>query len=278
MSEKQIIKIFDNKNIRTIWNDDEEKYYFSIIDVVGVLSNAKTPRKYWNDVKRKLKEEGSQLSANIGQLKMKSSDGKKYLTDVCDTEQLLRLIQSIPSKNAEPFKLWLAEVGNDRINETFDPEIAIKRALDTYKKKGYSDEWINQRLKTIDIRNELTNEWKKRNIKEGKEFAILTNEIYKSWSNMTAKEYKKLKDLKKESLRDNMANTELILNSLAEIATKEISEVKKPDGLSENKEIAKQGGNVAKNARIDLENKIGKSVITSSNNKNNNFLENKNRE
>jgi len=268
MSGKDITKIFDNTNIRTIWDDEKEKYYFSVVDVISALTNSNTPRKYWNDLKRKLISEGSELSGNIGQLKMKSSDNKKYFTDVIDTEQLLRLIQSVPSKKAEPFKMWLATVGNERIDETFDPEMAIRRALKTYELKGFSRDWINNRLKTIDARKQLTDVWRDSGINNGKEYAILTDEIYRSWSGFNNKEYKAYKGLKKESLRDNMTNVELVLNMLAEVSTKELVKEKNPFGLNQNIPIAKQGGNIAKNARVDLEAQLGKSVISTKSNKN----------
>ena len=268
MSGKDITKIFDNTNIRTIWDDEKEKYYFSVVDVISALTNSNTPRKYWNDLKRKLISEGSELSGNIGQLKMKSSDNKKYFTDVIDTEQLLRLIQSVPSKKAEPFKMWLATVGNERIDETFDPEMAIRRALKTYELKGFSRDWINNRLKTIDARKQLTDVWRDSGINNGKEYAILTDEIYRTWSGFNNKEYKAYKGLKKESLRDNMTNVELVLNMLAEVSTKELVKEKNPFGLNQNIPIAKQGGNIAKNARVDLEAQLGKSVISTKSNKN----------
>lgn len=267
MSEKNITKIFDNTSIRTVWDSEKEKYYFSVVDVIFAITNSNTPRKYWSDLKKKLIDEGSELSENIGQLKMKSSDGKKYLTDVIDTEQLLRLIQSIPSKKAEPFKMWLANVGNERIDETFDPEMAINRALKTYELKGFSKEWINNRLKTIDARKELTDVWHDSGINTGKEYAILTNEIYRLWFNFDNKGYKLYKGLKKESLRDNMTNVELVLNMLAEVSTKELVKEKNPFGLKQNITIARQGGNIAKNARLDLEDQLGKSVISTENNK-----------
>ena len=233
------------------------------MDIVEILADNPRPRKYWNDLKKKLKEEGSELSDKIGQLKLLSKDGKKYLTDVGDTETVLRLIQSIPSPKAEPFKVWLAKVGYERIEETEDPELAFERAMKTYLKKGYSKEWINQRLKSIDIRKELTDEWQERGMKEGIEYAILTDEITKAWSGKSVKQYKKFKELKKENLRDNMTNLELVLNMLAEVSTTEISKNKKPDGLEENKNIARKGGGVAKKARLEIKKQTGKDVISS---------------
>jgi len=264
-SKDKAIAIFEGSQIRRHWDADRELWYFSVIDIIQVLAKTDRPRKYWNDLKTKLKTEGSELSEKIGQLKIKASDGKKYLTDVADTETLLRLIQSIPSPNAEPFKLWLARVGYERLEETADPEIAINRALKTYLRKGYSPEWINQRLKSIEIRKDLTDEWETRGVKEGLEFAILTNEITKAWTGMTTKEYKSLKNLKKENLRDNMTNLELVLNMLAETATTEISQTRQPKDFIENKKVAKEGGSVAGNARKDIESKTGKDVITNKN-------------
>lgn len=257
------IKIFNDTAVRSIWDQDEEKWYFSIIDVIEVLTNSDRPRKYWSDLKVKLKKEGSELSENIGQLKLKSPDGKMRLTDVASTDQLLRLIQSVPSPKAEPFKLWLAQVGSERLDEIQDPEISIDRALENYMNLGYSESWINQRLKSIEIRKELTDEWKRIGIKEGHQFATLTDIITKIWSGNTTKENKMLKGLKKENLRDNLTNTELILNMLAEASTKDISQSVNPTDLEESKEIAKQGGDVAKVARIALEEKTGKKVISS---------------
>lgn len=264
------IKLFEDKNIRVVWDDIEEKYFFSITDVISVLTNSNRARKYWSDLKKKITNEDgyTQLSDKIGQLKMKSSDGKMYLTDVADTELLLRIIQSIPSPKAEPFKLWLAKIGRERIDELDDPELTINRALETYYKKGYSETWINQRLKSIEIRKNLTDEWDKGGIQKGMEYAILTDEITKSWSGMTTKEYKKFKDLKKENLRDNMTNMELILNMLAEATVTEISKKEKPHGLKEHKIIAKSGGNIVKRTRKDIEKRSGSSIISSKNTKN----------
>jgi len=265
MTKETAIKLFEQKQVRSIWNDDEEKWYFSIVDVIEVLTETERPRKYWSDLKAKLKKEGSELSEKIGQLKMLSSDGKMYKTDVADTQQMFRLIQSIPSPKAEPFKLWLAQVGSERIDEIEDPEVGFDRLMETYLRKGYSKEWINQRLKSIEIRKELTDEWEKRSVKKGQEFAILTDEITKAWSGLTTKQYKNFKDLKKENLRDHMTNLELVLNMLAEASTTEISKDKKPETFEENKVVARKGGNVAKAARLQLENTTGKKVVTRKN-------------
>lgn len=265
-SEKNAIKIFENQNIRTLWDSEKEDYYFSVVDVIKALTDSTRPRKYWNDLKTKLKEEGSELSAHIGQLKMKSKDGKYYKTDVLDTKVILRLIQSVPSPKAEPFKLWLAKIGSERIDENFDPSKAIDRAIIHYKSQGYDDAWIEKRLKGILHRFELTDTWKKGGIKEPYEYAILTNEIYKTWSNMTASEYKTFKKLKKESLRDNMNELEILLTDLGEIATKELAKQYSPVGLSQNKKIAQKGGNIAKNTRKNLEQELKRNIITSENN------------
>lgn len=267
MSEENKIQIFEDKKIRTAWNESEEEWYFSIVDVISVLTDSNEPRRYWSDLKRKLKAEGAnQLYENIVQLKMQSpKDGKNYKTDVANTEQLLRIIQSIPSPKAEPFKMWLAEVGRERIDETIDPELTIERALETYLKKGYSREWINQRLQAIQVRKELTDEWDSRGVKHGVEYAILTDEITKAWSGMTTRQYKNLKGLKKENLRDNMSTLELVLNMLAEATTTEISKEKNPQSFSENRSVAKEDGEVAGNARKDIEERTGKPVITSKN-------------
>jgi hypothetical protein len=256
------IKLFESNQVRTIWNADEEQWYISIIDVIGVLTDSDRPRKYWSDLKSKLKKEGSELSEKIGQLKIAAPDGKMRLTDVATTEQLFRLIQSIPSPKAEPFKLWLAQVANERINEMHDPELSIDRALEQYLNLGYSESWINQRLKSIEIRKELTDEWKRLGLKEGQQFATLTDIITKTWSGKTTKEYKVLKGLKKENLRDNMTNTELILNMLAEASTKDISSAVNPKNFEESKKVAQQGGNIAGNARKELEAKTGKKVVS----------------
>lgn len=259
------LAIFAGNQIRRHWDDKSEKWYFSVVDVVGVLSDSIDPRNYWKVLKNRLNNEGSEVVTKCNQLKMQSTDGKHYLTDVADTEVLLRLIQSIPSPNAEPFKLWLAKVGYERLEETSDPELAINRALKTYLAKGYSLNWINQRLKSIEIRKELTDEWERAGVKEGVEFAILTDEITKAWTGMTTREYKNLKDLKKENLRDNMTNIELVLNMLAETATTEISRTKEPKGLDPSKKIAREGGEIAGNARKQIEKKIGKTVLTEDN-------------
>ena len=265
MTKVNAIQLFEEKKVRTAWDAEQEKWYVSIIDVIAILTDSPNPRKYWSVLKLRLKKEGSQLTTNCSQLKMQSSDGKFYKTDVADTEQLFRLIQSIPSPKAEPFKLWLAQIAAERLDEMQDPEISIDRALDQYMQLGYSESWINQRLKSIEIRKELTDEWKSRGIKEGQQFAILTDIITQSWSGKTTKEYKILKGLKKENLRDNMTNTELILNMLAEASTKDISKVVNPDTFEDNINVAKQGGNVANVARKELEAKTGQKVVSSSN-------------
>lgn len=259
------IKIFEQKQVRTHWDEEQEKWFISVIDVIEVLTGTDRPRKYWNDLKTKLKKEGSELSEKIGQFKMAAADGKKRLTDVADTEQIFRLIQSIPSPKAEPFKLWLAQLASERLDEMQDPEITIDRALEQYLKLGYSENWINQRLKSIEVRKELTDEWKKRGIKEGKQFATLTDIITKEWAGKTTKEYKILKGLKKQNLRDNMTNTELILNMLAEASTKDISQSTNPDTFEESAKVAKRGGKIAGDARIALETQTGKKVVTSLN-------------
>ena len=265
MKTHESIKLFEEKQVRTLWDEEQEKWYISIVDVVEVLTQSERPRKYWSDLKKKLKEEGSEVSEKIGQLKMKADDGKMRLTDVADTEQLFRLIQSIPSPKAEPFKLWLARVASERLDELSDPELSIDRALKQYLELGYSENWINQRLKSIEIRKELTDEWKRVGVEEGVQFATLTDIITKTWAEKTTKEYKVLKGLKKENLRDNMTNTELILNMLAEASTKDISEVINHVNFEESQDIAKQGGNVAKVARAELEAKTGKKVVTNTN-------------
>ena len=265
MKKSNSIVLFDQKQVRRIWDEEKELWYFSIIDVIGILAETSVPRRYWSDLKIKLKNEGSEVYEKIVQLKMSASDGKQRETDSFSTEDLLRVIQSIPSPKAEPFKLWLAQVGYERMEETADPEIAINRALQTYFQKGYSRNWINMRLKSIELRKGLTDEWEKRGVKEGKEFAILTDEMTKAWTDMTTKQYKQHKDLKKENLRDNMTNMELVLNMLAETATVEISKKREPKNLPENKAVAKTGGSVAGNARKNLEKITGKSVITKKN-------------
>lgn len=261
----EIPKTFENSLIRTAWNEQEEEWYFSVVDVVAVLTDAKdyqVARNYWKVLKKRLKDEGAEPVTNCNQLKLKSADGKMRLTDVANTEQLLRIIQSVPSKKAEPFKKWLAEVGRERIEETIDPEITINRALETYAKKGYSREWINQRLQAIQVRKELTDEWELHGVKKGVEYAILTDEITKAWSGMTTRAYKNYKGLKKENLRDNMSTTEIILNMLAETATKNISQTENPSTFEENKSAAQRGGRIAGNARKELEAEIGHSVIS----------------
>lgn len=266
MSEQDKIQLFENQKIRTAWDEEREEWFFSVVDVCAVLTGSDNPRRYWSDLKRKMKAEGAvQLYEKIVQLKMKSSDGKSYKTDAADTEQLLRIIQSIPSPRAEPFKLWLAQVGRERIEETIDPEQAIDRALETYLKKGYDPDWVHQRLLSIRIRNELTEEWQKRGVEKGKEYAILTDEITRTWSGMTTRQYKNLKGLKKENLRDNMSDTELVLTMLAEASTRDISREAKPEGFSASMDIARQGGEVAGVARKALEERTGKPVITEKN-------------
>ena len=258
-----LIVLFHKKQVRRHWDEKKELWYFSIIDVIAILTESANPRKYWSVLKTRLKKEGSEMATNCSQLKLLASDGKKYFTDVVNIEALLRLIQSIPSPKAEPFKLWLAKVGYERIEETEDPELTIDRAMQTYLKKGYSKDWINQRLKTIEIRKDLTDEWKERGMKEGLEFAILTDEITKAWSEKSVKSYKKFKGLKKQNLRDNMTNLELILNMLAEATTTEISKKKQPKSFFENKEVARKGGETAGKARKDIEKKTGESIISS---------------
>lgn len=265
MTKETAIKLFDQKQIRSHWNDEQEKWYFSITDVIQALTGTERPRKYWGDLKSKLRKEGSELSEKIGQLKMVAEDGKLRLTDVADTEQLFRLIQAIPSPKAEPFKLWLARVGRERIDEIEDPEVGIDRLMETYLRKGYSKEWINQRLKSIEVRNELTNEWEIRGVQKGREYAILTDEITKAWSGFTTKQYKNFKDLKKENLRDHMTNLELVLNMLAEATTTEISKEKKPKTFEDSRKIANQGGTIAGNTRKEIEEKTGKSIVSKQN-------------
>jgi hypothetical protein len=260
--------LFESVQIRSTWDEDAEKWWFSVVDIVAVLTEQPDytkARKYWSVLKVRLKKEGSQLATNCSQLKLPAADGKKYLTDVADTEQLLRLIQSIPSKKAEPFKLWLAKVGSERLDQLQDPELSIEQAMLDYKRLGYSDNWINQRLKSIEIRKELTDEWKKHGLQEGAEFAFLTDVIYKTWSGKSAKEYKQFKGLKKENLRDNMTNTELVMNMLAELSTKEISEVVNPQSMAEHENVAKRGGGVAKEAALKLEAETGKKVVSQQN-------------
>lgn len=262
MTKQQALKLFEERRVRTVWDDEQEKWYFSIVDVVSILTESTDGRKYWNKLKQRLKEEGNETVTNCHQLKMQAIDGKMRLTDVADTEQLLRLIQSIPSPKAEPFKLWMAKVASERLNQIQDPELSIDQALMDYKRMGYSDSWINQRLKSIEIRKDLTDEWKKHGLQEGVQFATLTDIIYQTWSDMTSKEYKQFKGLKKENLRDNMTNKELVLNMLAELSTKEISEISDPETFNDHIDIAQQGGEVARNARLELEAKTGKRVIS----------------
>ncbi|MBW8050330.1 MAG: Bro-N domain-containing protein [Cytophagales bacterium] len=268
MSKEDKIQLFQKQAVRTHWDEEKELWYFSIIDVIAILTEQKDfqgARNYWKVLKHRLLKEGNETVTNCNRLKMLAKDGKMRMTDIADTEQLLRLIQSIPSPKAEPFKLWLAKVGYQRIEETEDPELAFDRAMETYLRKGYSKEWINQRLKSIEVRKELTDEWQERGMKEGLEYAILTNEITKAWADKTVKNYKKLKGLKKENLRDNMSNLELVLNMLAEASTKEISKEKRPKGLEENKDIARKGGNAAKKARLEIEKQTGKPIVTAKN-------------
>ena len=268
MENQDSIQLFENQQIRTAWDTEKEEWYFSIVDVIGVLTDqadARHAAKYWSVLKTRLKQEGSQLTTNCSQLKMTAADGKKRLTDVADTEQLLRIIQSVPSPKAEPFKVWLAQVGRERGEETIDPELTIERALETYLKKGYPREWINQRLQAIQVRKELTDEWQGRGVKKGIEYAILTDEITRAWSGMSTRQYKQLKGLKKENLRDHMSTTEIILNMLAETATKDISRQAQPKNFEENQQVARRGGRIAGNARRELEQETGQSVITSAN-------------
>ena len=260
-----INKIFNNETIRTVWDKEEEKYYISVVDIVGVISGSDRPRKYWNDIKNKLKEEGNETVTNCDQLKLKAADGKYRLTDVVDIEGMFRLIESIPSKNAEPIKQWLAKLGKERIDDIFNPSLAAQRAIDIYRAKGYDEKWIAKRLKGIQERKELTDIWQESGITEGKEYAILTNEIYKEWSGMTAKEYKQYKGLRKESLRDNMDNIEIILADLSEETAKRLAQKHKPQGLEQNKEVARMGGHAAKVAREDIEKNLGEAVITKQN-------------
>ena len=262
MAEQNEIQLFDGKQVRYVWDEEQEKYFFSVVDVIQVLTDSTTPRRYWSDLKRKLEAEGSEVYEKIVQLKLPSSDGKKYLTDVADTEQVFRLIQSIPSKKAEPFKLWLASLGQERLNQLQDPELSIEQAIKDYRRLGYSEAWINQRIKTIEIRKGLTDEWKRGGMKEETDYASLTDIISKAWSGMTTKEYKHYKGLRKENLRDNMTNVELMLNGLAEAAATEMSKRENPKGFAQNANIAHRGGNVAHVARKQLEQELGSSVIS----------------
>lgn len=271
-----ISNLFEGKEIRSVWDSEKEEYYFSVIDVIGALTDSNIPKRYWSDLKRKLDEEGSQLYENIVRLKMKAIDGKLRETDTLNTKGILRLIESVPSPKAEPFKLWLAQMGNDRIDEIFDPEIAVNRAIDYYRSRGYDDKWIEARLKGILDRRKLTDVWKANGIKQNYEYAILTNEIYQSWSGMKASEYKNYKNIRKESLRDNMTDVEVALTDLGEIATRELAKEHKPYGLEENRKVANMGGNVAKVARDDLEKKLGKTVISNKNSLNYKYLDSKN--
>ena len=265
MDKENAIKLFNDQKIRVVWDEESEQWLFSIVDVVGVLSASVDAGAYWRKMKERMKKEGNETVTNCHGLKMQAADGKQRLTDVATTEQLLRIIQSIPSPNAEPFKIWLARIGAERVEETEDPEKTIDRALETYLKKGYSPQWINQRLKSIEVRKELTEEWNRRGVQKGSEYAILTNEITKAWAGRDVKEYKQLKKLKKENLRDNMTNLELVLNMLAEATTTEISKEKRPETFDDSKEIAQQGGTVAGNARKEIEKRTGKPVLSDKN-------------
>lgn len=265
MSNENKLKLFEDKSVRTHWDEELEKWYFSVVDVISILTGSIDPQGYWRKLKQRLGVEGNETVTNCHGLKMLAKDGKMRLTDVADTEQLLRLIQSVPSPKAEPFKIWLAKVGVERIEETEDPELAFDRAMETYLAKGYSKEWINQRLKSIGVRKELTDEWAERGMKEGLEYAILTNELTKAWAGKDVKEYKRYKGLKKENLRDNMSNLELVLNMLAEASTTEISKKKQPQGMAENKDIAQKGGNAAKQARLEIEKQTGEAIVSAGN-------------
>ncbi len=262
MTKQNAIQLFEEKKVRTVWDDETEEWYFSVVDTIEVLTGSPNPRKYWSVLKTRLKKEGSQLTTNCSQLKMPAADGKNYKTDVMETRQLFRLIQSIPSPKAEPFKVWMAQIAKERLDQLQDPELSIEQAMADYKRLGYSDNWINQRLKSIEIRKDLTDEWKRHGLQEGVQFATLTDIIYKTWADKTAKEYKKFKGLKKENLRDNMTNKELVLNMLAELSTKEISETNNPETFEEHVKIARQGGSIARNARLELEQKTGQKVVT----------------
>ncbi len=278
MTTQNKLQLFEQRQVRSAWDDLQEKWYVSIVDVIAVLTDSSRPRKYWDDLKRKLQAEGSELSEKIGQLKLASSDGKKYLTDVADIEQLFRLIQSIPSPKAEPFKLWLAQLGRERLDQMQDPELSIEQAMTDYRRQGYTENWINQRIKSIEIRKDLTDEWRRHGLDEGVHFATLTDIIYKTWSGHTAREYKQFKGLKKENLRDHMTNRELVLNMLAELSTRDISVATDPETLQDHAEVARQGGQVARNARLELERKTGQKVVTSLNAKNIKVLENQTNE
>ena len=265
MTQQNAIRIFEERRVRTLWDDTEEKWYFSVVDVISVLTDSVDGRKYWNKLKQRVKEEGNETATNCRQLKMPAADGKMRLTDVADTEQLFRLIQSIPSHKAEPFKLWMAQVARERLDQMQDPELGIEQALTDYKRLGYSETWINQRLKSIEIRKELTDEWRRHGLQEGVQFATLTDIIYRTWADKSAKEYKQFKGLKKENLRDNMTNKELVLNMLAELSTKEISEARNPQTFGQHAEVARRGGSVAREARERLEQETGQSVVSSLN-------------
>ena len=276
MNKKQSIQLFEEKKVRTFWDEKQEKWYFSIVDAIAILTDSIDPAAYWRKLKQRLKQEGNETVTNCHGLKMRAADGKMRLTDVADTEQLFRLIQSVPSQKAEPFKLWIAQVARERLEQMQDPELSIDQAMSDYKRLGYSDNWINQRLKSIEIRKELTDEWKKRGLQEGLQFASLTDIIYQTWAGKTAKEYKKFKGLKKENLRDNMTNTELVLNMLAELSTKRISETTNPETMNEHSNVARQGGEIARNARLELEAKTGENVISPLNAKHRLLLNEKN--
>ena len=271
-----ITNLFEGKEIRSVWNSEKEDYFFSVVDVISALTDSEEPRKYWSVLKTRLKKEGSQLTTNCSQLKLKSKDGKYYNQDVLDTKGILRLIESIPSKNAEPFKLWLAKLGNDRIDEVFNPELAISRAVNYYRNKGYDDKWIKARVNGIVDRFKLTDVWKENGITKNYEYGILTNEIYQAWSGMKASEYKKFKGLRKESLRDNMTDVEVVLTDLGEIATRELAKKHKPYGLEQNRKVARKGGNIAKATRDNLEKELGESVITNKNALNYKYIDDKN--
>lgn len=262
MPHQNKIQLFEERKVRTLWDDEQEKWYFSIVDVVGILTDSVDPTAYWRKLKQRLKEEGNETVTNCHGLKMRAADGKMRMTDVADTEQLFRLIQSIPSPKAEPFKQWMAQVASERLDQMQDPELSIEQAMTDYRRLDYSENWINQRIKSIEIRKELTDEWKRCGLEEGVQFATLTDIIYKTWSDHTAKEYKRLKNLKKENLRDNMTNRELVLNMLAELSTKDISEVANPQTMDEHAVVAQRGGEVARNARLELEEKTGQKVVT----------------
>lgn len=276
MNKKQSIQLFEEKKVRTFWDEKQEKWYFSIVDAIAILTDSIDPAAYWRKLKQRLKQEGNETVTNCHGLKMRATDGKMRLTDVADTEQLFRLIQSVPSVKAEPFKLWIAQVARERLDQMQDPELSIEQAMSDYKRLGYSDNWINQRLKSIEIRKELTDEWKKRGLQEGLQFTSLTDIIYQTWAGKTAKEYKKFKGLKKENLRDNMTNTELVLNMLAELSTKRISETTNPETMNEHSNVARQGGEIARNARLELEAKTGENVISPLNAKHGLLLNEKN--